>query len=89
MPRTYMPTTGNIVVAKRSDEATMTDAGLFVITSTETKPETMLGDVLAVGPDITDVSPGDVVLAPYFAGSEVESGVIIMPVEVVFGIVTP
>lgn len=84
--KTYQPTGDNIVVTKHDEAETMSSTGLIVVTGVDTKPEVMTGTVTAIGPKVAGIEIGDTIIAPFFAGSEVEDNVIILPAEVVLGV---
>ena len=75
----------NKVVIKREEAQDVTDGGI-VIPETA-KKKALVGDVIAVGPDITEVEVGDKVLFDMYAGTNIlveEVEYVVMVVKDIF-----
>ena len=71
----------NVLVEARTDKMSQTKQGLYVVQD-DTEKKTMVTRVLAVGPDVRTVQPGDMVVIPYFAGTEWQGSIFVPESEI-------
>jgi len=76
------------VVIRRSSAEEKTKGGLIIPDNAKEKP--IQGEVLAIGPEVKDIEPGNVVLFGKYAGSEIrnsEDEVLLIKAEDILGVI--
>lgn len=76
------------VVVRRSSAEEKTKGGLIIPDNAKEKP--IQGEVLAIGPDVKDIEPGNVVLFGKYAGNEIhnaEDEVLLIKAEDILGVI--
>lgn len=76
------------VLIRRSSAETKTKSGLIIPDNAQEKP--IQGEVLAIGPEVKDLEPGNVVLFGKYSGSEIhnaEDEVLLIKAEDILGVI--